>query len=406
MSASEPSSPRSSAASLARGVSATGWYIAISVVLFLVGALFVWAVGAIIVRDGWRSPAVIVAYATGSVLVVVATIALLARYRRDGDLDDGDRTPWLRRFASWPALVGAAGAVVLGLATGSPMFTASLAASVLCLLRWGPGIRWRGVVLVSLGLGALWVVERARPGITEDSAIAAPLGVFAIALPAVIALSLWSWDVVLELDRARATEARLAAVQERLRLASELHDLQGHHLQVIALQLELAERMLSRDPDAAAHQIGLARASVDEARAGTRALAGRFRGVPLPDELANAADLLRAGGLSVTLEVAADAASAPADLLGPVVRECTTNVLKHGGGRWAKFTLRRDGGAWVFVAANDPGEGSPLGRGTGLDGIAHRVAAVGGDLRTTTTDARFDVTVSVPAGAQDREGVR
>ncbi|MFP3822103.1 histidine kinase, partial [Bacillus sp. SIMBA_008] len=44
------------------------------------------------------------------------------------------------------------------------------------------------------------------------------------------------------------------------------HDLQGHHLQVIALQLELAERLLPRDPDAGMEQLRAARVSVDEAR--------------------------------------------------------------------------------------------------------------------------------------------
>ncbi len=147
------------------------------------------------------------------------------------------------------------------------------------------------------------------------------------------ATSLWWWDIVRELDRARRAEGRLAAAQERLRLAGDLHDLQGHHLQVIALQLELAEKMMPRDPDAAIDQVRAARASVDDARRGTRDLAARFRGVPLPDELANAADVLRAAGLTVDLLLVDTAAvHAPADVLGPVVRESTTNVLKHGGG--------------------------------------------------------------------------
>lgn len=387
--------PTRTAVSLARGVTATGWYIATSMVFFLLGTLFVWGVVVLLVRGGWRSPVSLIGYLSLAAVVVAATVVLLARYRRDGDLDDRDRIPGLRRFLSLPVVAGVLASVLLGVVSGSVLLGAALAGATLCLVRWGPGIRWRGVVLLEVGLVVLWFLEISRASAGDQTFL---LAFFAILLPATQALSLWSWDVVLELDRARRTEARLAAVQERLRLASELHDLQGHHLQVIALQLELAERMLGRDPDAAADRIRLARASVDEAREGTRALAGRFRGVPLPDELANAADLMRAAGLEVTLDVAGDAASAPADLLGPVVRECTTNILKHGGGRWARLGLHRAGDAWRLSAANDPGPTSAIGAGAGLEGIAHRIGVVGGDVASSRDEERFELVVTVPTG--------
>ncbi|WP_240309740.1 sensor histidine kinase [Microbacterium arborescens] len=397
--------PRPAAArrstTLAREVVATSWYIAVSIVFFMISALGIWSLWALPVRTRLEDPAVIAGYTVGSIAVLVSTVVLLVRYRTDGDVGEADRPPRLRRFLSWPVLLGVGGSVLLGAATVSVLFGASVLATVLCLVRWGPGIRWRGVILVEAALVALWFAERARieGALAGVGSLTFALLVFAVALPASIALSLWSWDVVLELDRARATESRLAATQERLRLAGELHDLQGHHLQVIALQLELAERMLARDPDAAGEQIRLARASVDAARTGTRELAGRFRGVPLPDELANAADLLRAAGLAVRSDVAADAVLAPADLLGPVIRECTTNVLKHGGGRWAQVRLDRDGGFWRVIFANDPGPASSLGAGSGLAGISHRVGVAGGDLRTRREHDRFEVVVSVPAEA-------
>ena len=393
------STPSRSAASLARGVTATGWYIATSMAFFLVGTLFVWGVVVLFARGGWRAPVTLIGFPLLSAIVVAATVVLLVRYRRDGDLDDADRPSWRRRFLSVPVIAGVVSSMILGAVAESALLGASLVGATLCVVRWGPGIRWRGVVLLEAGLVILWFLELARPTPAGDAFV---LAFFAIMLPATQALSLWSWDVVLQLDSARRTEARLAAVQERLRLASDLHDLQGHHLQVIALQLELAERMIARDPDAAADQIRLARNSVDEAREGTRALAGRFRGVPLPDELANAADLLRAAGLDVELDVAPDAADAPADVLGPVVRECTTNVLKHGGGQWARLGLRRDGDIWVLSVANDPGPGSAVGAGAGLAGIAHRIGAVGGHVTHTRDDERFDVLVTVPAGGGTR----
>jgi two-component system sensor histidine kinase DesK len=210
-------------------------------------------------------------------------------------------------------------------------------------------------------------------------------------------MSLWWWDVLITLDRARAAESRLGATQERLRVATDVHDLQGHHLQVIALQLELAERLMAKDSDAALEQIRLARTSVDEARQGTRDLALQFRSVPLRDEIANAVDLLRAAGTSAESSVDAAADAAPASVLGPVIRETTTNVLRHGGGSWARLSLTRVGDTWRYEISNDAAASTvESGDGSGLDGIARRAAEVGGTVEVDRGRAEFTVVVTVP----------
>lgn len=393
-------------ATLRRSVTATAWYIGASIVFLIVGALLVWGVAVAAVSLDSRSPWPMFVFGAGVVLTLSGLSLQLVGYYRDGRLDEDERSPLRRRLWSWPPALTASGAVLVGVSAASPLIGIATLATGMCILRWPRGIRLRGVILLTVALVALWIVLPVRIGVGDAGQVEFVAGLFAVGLPSMTALSLWSWDIVTELDRARTTESRLAATQERLRLAAELHDLQGHHLQVIALQLELAERMLARDPDAAADQIRLARASVDAARDGTRELAGRFRGVPLPDELANAADLLRAAGLKVRLDVAREAASAPADLLGPVVRECTTNVLKHGGGRWAELALHNIDATWRLSVANDPGDESRVGAGAGLDGIAHRVGSVGGDVRHERTDDRFAVVVTVPVGTASRGGDR
>src|SRR5690606_41936537 len=116
-----------------------------------------------------------------------------------------------------------------------------------------------------------------------------------------------------------------------------------------------------------------------------RALTPRVRLVPLPVELGTPAAPLRAAGTSVRAPVAPDADHAPADALGPVIRETTTNVLRHGGGRWASLSLARADGAWRYEIANDVArrgdDGTPDGAGgSGLEGLARRAADVGGGL--------------------------
>ena len=378
-------------AAYARDVSVTWWYTASSILFLHAFAAVTWTIG--VFAEG--APTAVALNLLGVAGSVASAALLLVRYRRE-PLDDDDDTA---RRPVWPLVAsGIVSAVAMGISTGSLLLGVGFAAQTLCLVRWRAGVRVRLAVLSIVVIVAVWVIEitRLQP---QGYAQVFALPFFVALLPPLTATSLWWWDIVRELDRARRAEGRLAAAQERLRLAGDLHDLQGHHLQVIALQLELAEKMMGRDPDAAVEQVRAARASVDDARRGTRDLATRFRGVPLPDELANAADLLRAAGLTVELRVDAEADRAPADVLGPVVRESTTNVLKHGRGVSASLSLARHRGDWVLVVENDlRSPESPPGEGAGVAGMAERVGAVGGSMDAGRVGELFRVTVRVPEG--------
>lgn len=380
----------SPAAAYARDVRVTWWYTVVSIMMLHVFGLVIWALVLILNEPAW----ITALYVIGAAGSLASAILLLVHYRRE-PLDDGDVSA---RRPVWPwVLAGSASAVLAGAAAGSLLLGTVLVAQTLCLVRWRAGIRLRLVVLLTVVIIAAWVVEATR--LNPDGYVAqiVGMGIFITMLPPLTATSLWWWDIVRELDRARRAEGRLAAAQERLRLASDLHDLQGHHLQVIALQLELAEKMMGRDPEAAVEQVRAARVSVDDARRGTRDLAARFRGVPLPDELANAADLLRSAGLTVELLVDTEAGRAPADVLGPVIRESTTNVLKHGGGVSASLSLARHQGSWVLTVENDARTAaSPVGDGAGLSGVAERVRRVGGTVDVAHADDLFRITVRVP----------
>jgi two-component system sensor histidine kinase DesK len=318
---------------------------------------------------------------------------------------------------------------VCGIASGLWLVGMIPVIQSLTLLNWPRGVRLRLVIVSVLVIAGVWFIDWRMTFDGADPEVAGAWGLFgffAATLPLMTVMSLWWWDVLVTLDRARAAEARLGATQERLRVATDVHDLQGHHLQVIALQLELAERLLDpagsqeRDPDAALEQLRLARTSVAEARQGTRDLAMRFRGVPLPDEIANAVDLLRAAGTTADATVSDDAAAAPASVLGPVIRETTTNVLRHGGGNWARLSLTRAGGAGRYEIVNDAAsaaDGSELavGGASGLDGVARRVAEAGGEVSVERERGEFRVTATVPdasepdaadADAADAEGAR
>lgn len=331
----------------------------------------------------------------GGVVWTLAQVPLLLDYRNRR----GEPLSMRRRTAWAPLAVAVAYGVLAGVASGMWTIAVLPVVQMLVLLPWAPGLRRRIVLAGTVLLAALWFIDLHVAPLTDEGVSSALVGFYSIALPWMSVLSLWWWDVLVSLDQARASEARLGATQERLRVATDVHDLQGHHLQVIALQLELAERLMAHDQEAALAQLRAARTSVDEARQGTRDLATRFRSVPLGDELANAVDLLRAAGVAAEAAVDPSADLAPADVLRaggarddhqrppPRRRQVGAAVAATGGGAW-RFTIENDAEAAPVEADH--------GGGAGLEGIGRRVAEADGSLDVQHGARSFTVVVTVP----------
>lgn len=386
--------PAASRMRITRGISATWWYTVSGVFFFELMLVLLWATVTIESGTGYSTSVTIL---IGGAVWIIATVPLMLRYRQQvSGLPD---VRWLSVLV--PLAVAVGYGLLTGMITGLWVVGVYPLAQSLALLNWPRGIRNRVVIAATLVLIILSVVDwrlAVLPGSsTSDISEWAMPGFFAILLPSMTAVSLWWWDVVVTLDRARAAESRLGATQERLRVATDVHDLQGHHLQVIALQLELTERLIARDLDAALEQLRAARASVDEARQGTRDLALRYRTVPLQDEIANAVDLIRAAGTDVESSLTPGSDRAPASVLGPVIRETTTNILRHGGGRWAKLSLEHSGGNWRYEVSNDVGNEPAVETvGSGLEGIARRVEEAGGTVEVRRGKQEFAVVILVP----------
>ncbi|KUM73527.1 sensor histidine kinase [Streptomyces curacoi] len=214
---------------------------------------------------------------------------------------------------------------------------------------------------------------------------------------------LWAWDTARRLHEARRLEAELAVREERLRFAAELHDIQGHHLQVIALKSELAERLVELDPARAAAEMKEVRRLSADALGDTRAVVQGYRRTTLDDEITNATRVLAAAGIDVrtTLDPAAVApglTDAARHLLGLVMREATTNVLRHSRAGQARVDYRIEGGLARLRVANDGAEEHPAAlEGTGLRSLAERLGAAGGELTWNHDSDRFAVTAVLPA---------
>jgi two-component system sensor histidine kinase DesK len=222
------------------------------------------------------------------------------------------------------------------------------------------------------------------------------------------------FELTRELTEARETVARLAASQERLRLARDMHDLTGQSLSMITLKSELALRLLGRLPDGPdrdrvsdeIEQVGaVSRQTLHDIR---EAISG-YRRPTLAVEIITARAALESAGiapqddadltlLSGTFDPDSEAA------LAWCLREAVTNVVRHSGARTCQIRLARRGGT-LFLEVRDDGRGhagvEPTGAeptGAGLRGMSERLGAVGGslELRPAGTPG-FRLIATVPA---------
>ena len=264
--------------------------------------------------------------------------------------------------------------------------------------------RWRsGACLLWLIGSGVVLSARAGPiGAVEVAAIA-----MFDALPFLLAWPLGAmmrrlreYRVVLEdrnrqLDQEREVNARRAVLEERVRIARELHDVVAHHVSVMGVQAGVARRLFDRDPPEAVAAIGSVETASRQAIADLQQLVGVLRRQEEGDDLAPQPSLqrlpelvehMRQTGLPVKLTTTGESQQLPAGVelsAYRIIQEALTNTLKHAGPAQAAVTVRYDNGA-VEVEVVDDGQGPPPARqetgGKGLVGMQERVRLYGGRL--------------------------
>ncbi|WP_229708287.1 sensor histidine kinase [Knoellia flava] len=215
-------------------------------------------------------------------------------------------------------------------------------------------------------------------------------------LPGIVILVAVVTAVVRTIERRSILHDELAAEltvsAERDRLARDVHDVVGHTLTAMSLKADVAERLVAADPERARREIAEVAALSRQALAEVRAAVGGIRSARLDDEIASAARVLAAAGITAQL---------PEDLtvvdprhrvvLAWVLREAVTNVVRHSGASVCRVALGPSS-----LTVEDDGRGpSGLREGNGLRGVRERVDAAGGVLRVADAapGTRLEVTL-------------
>jgi signal transduction histidine kinase len=227
-----------------------------------------------------------------------------------------------------------------------------------------------------------------------------------------------------QLVRERAAEARRIVVEERTRIARELHDVVAHRVSLMTVQAGGARAIAGEDPAAALQAMGAVeeagRAALDELRhllGVLRPEAGNLDDLgPQPGlaDLPRLVEQIRQAGVDVALTTGGLPATLPArlDLFAyRIVQEALTNVLKHAGpGARAEVRLRGDAGG-IVIEVLDDGRGSTVvpepdadqngAGGHGIVGMRERVLLLGGRLEAgPRAEGGFRVVAHLPIAGE------
>lgn len=333
---------------------------------------------------------------------------------------------------SWTALLSpalvAVGALVSRRAPRSALLVIAAAPLLCAALGIDPTFAWSLVVLSSPLLvhrGApaplVAVVGAAANGAAAGFAAGNDVDLLRVVLPMALAVAATTTTSALQKQagylrameqraedalEARDREAQRRVIEERLRIARDLHDVVGHHVAIVSVQLSMAEVASGSDPAQTRRALGEARRGIqailhdmqrilevlrvsgdDDARQPT----GGIDGLPALIES------FRQIGLAVDAELAPLGESVDAAVDAAVfrtVQEALTNAQRYGDGS-ARVTLSSDPLTRTLELriSNTVGDTTGTGSGYGLLGMRERIESAGGRLDLTERDGRFEVAV-------------
>ncbi|WDZ83043.1 sensor histidine kinase [Micromonospora cathayae] len=367
-------------------------------------------------------------------------------------------TPWLADRVRRRRRLAFVGAAVLSVPLVAPLAAAPPSATT------GPGWpswAWLGASVVGTA-PLLGPVRALLPVTAVTVAVAAGVatwtggsvgrqvavaGGVGLGIAAVNGLQFWFWDLLVRVRQGQEARDRLAAAEERLRLARDVHDVLGHALTVIALKAELAARLAPVDAVRAGREADEVRRLAAAALTEVREAVHGYRAVDLADQVEAVGQVLRSCGVRPTVVLPdGDLPPGSAVPFAAVLREASTNVLRHSRAGWCRIEVTVTGGTARMTVANDgvvsggrtstggpassartptggpasggrtvaggphrlgsvdgphrlDSGGGPDRRGHGLTGLAERLATVGGSLAVRHTDDVFTVEATVPVAA-------
>jgi signal transduction histidine kinase len=215
-------------------------------------------------------------------------------------------------------------------------------------------------------------------------------------------------------EQLQAEQRRADLLDERARIAREIHDVLAHSLGALGIQIQAARSVLSQDPDRAGELLAAAQQMAAEGLVETRRAVHALRTdtLPLGEELARASDAFAERyHVAASFDIGGVPASLPPDATVALLRiaqEALVNAAKHAAGQGVKVRLDyREAGVRLTVRndlapgadAAHPADMNTVNGGYGLTGMRERLRLLNGTLEAGPRADQWVVTAELPRRA-------
>ena len=193
-----------------------------------------------------------------------------------------------------------------------------------------------------------------------------------------------------KLEDANKKIAELVKLEERQRIARDLHDILGQKLSLIGLKSDLASKLISTDPHQAHNELKDVQQTARTALSEVRKLVSSMRGIRLKEEIFRVKQIIEAAQIDFVFDQKAPLTNVSLlteNILSMCLKEAVTNVVKHSGATSCCISIEQ---SWkeIVITVQDDGtfkdaEESPA-KGHGLIGMKERLEFINGDLEMRT----------------------
>ncbi|MFP7299754.1 sensor histidine kinase [Neobacillus niacini] len=193
-----------------------------------------------------------------------------------------------------------------------------------------------------------------------------------------------------KLEDANKRISELVKLEERQRIARDLHDTLGQKLSLIGLKSDLARRLITKDPEQARHELKDVQQTARTALSEVRKMVSSMRGIRLKDEIVRVKQILKAAEINFEGNQDFSLKNVPLlteNILSMCIKEAVNNVVKHSGATSCSISIEQ---SWkeMVLTIHDNGvfnrEGEKESRGSGLLGMKERLEFINGSLELLT----------------------
>ncbi|MFZ7944229.1 MULTISPECIES: sensor histidine kinase [Bacillaceae] len=193
-----------------------------------------------------------------------------------------------------------------------------------------------------------------------------------------------------KLEDANKRISELVKIEERNRIARDLHDTLGQKLSLIGLKTDLARKLIGKDPEQARQELKDVQQTARTALSEVRKMVSSMRGIRLKDEIIRVKQIIKAAEINFVSEgdfTLANVSLLTENILSMCLKEAVNNVVKHSKAKTCCISIEQSWKETVMTIRDDgvfKSETETLTQGHGLIGMKERLEFINGNLELLT----------------------